>query len=142
MIDVDFINFRYLATDSTELNHLTIIIMSVETVPKNLKNLRACLVCSLVKTLDQFEADGCDNCESVLHLKRNRDNVYDCTSSNFEGMIASCKPEDSWVCKWQRISRFTKGVYAISVQGRLPPSIVRELRSAGIVYKSRDTSKI
>ena len=126
--------------------------MSVETVPKNLKQLRACLVCSLVKTFDQFEADGCDNCESVLHLKavikqtkhtpilpcslsafsqnflnlighlimsfdemlvltgcqRNRDNVYDCTSSNFEGMIASCKPEDSWVCKWQRISKFSK----------------------------------
>jgi len=46
--------------------------MSVETVPKSLKTLRACLVCSLVKTFDQFEADGCDNCESVLHLKRNR----------------------------------------------------------------------
>ena len=59
-------------------------IMSVDTVPKSLKQLRACLVCSLIKTFDQFESDGCDNCESVLHLKRNRDNVYDCTSSNFE----------------------------------------------------------
>ena len=58
--------------------------MSVDTVPKSLKQLRACLVCSLIKTFDQFETDGCDNCESVLHLKRNRDNVYDCTSSNFE----------------------------------------------------------
>ena len=58
--------------------------MSVDTVPKSMKQLRACLVCSLVKTFDQFESDGCDNCESVLHLKRNRDNVYDCTSSNFE----------------------------------------------------------
>ena len=75
-------------------------IMSVDTVPKSLKQLRACLVCSLIKTFDQFESDGCDNCElrqirspsfsslnlgeTVLHLKRNRDNVYDCTSSNFE----------------------------------------------------------
>lgn len=58
--------------------------MSVDIVPKSMKQLRACLVCSLVKTFDQFESDGCDNCESVLHLKRNRDNVYDCTSSNFE----------------------------------------------------------
>ena len=58
--------------------------MSVDIVPKGMKQLRACLVCSLVKTFDQFENDGCDNCESVLHLKRNRDNVYDCTSSNFE----------------------------------------------------------
>ena len=64
-----------------------------------MRQLRACLVCSLVKTPDQFETDGCDNCENFLHLKRNRENVMDCTSSKFEGMIASCKPRDSWVCK-------------------------------------------
>ena len=33
-------------------------------------------------------------------------------------------------------------MYAISVQGRIPPSIGRELRNAGIVYRSRDTSKM
>ena len=59
-----------------------------------------------------------------------------------QGMIAACRPEDSWVCRWQRISKFNKGVYAISVQGRLPPAIVSDLRRAGIVYKSRDTSKM
>ena len=58
--------------------------MSVDTVPESLKQMRACLVCSLIKTFEQFESDGCDNCETVLHLKRNRDNVYDCTSTNFE----------------------------------------------------------
>jgi len=116
--------------------------MSVESVPKDLRQLRACLVCSLIKSFDQFESDGCDNCETVLHLKNNRDNIYDCTSANFDGMIASCKPEDSWVARWQRISKFSKGVYAISVQGRIPPSIGRELRNAGIVYRSRDTSKM
>ena len=41
------------------------IIMSVDTVPKTIKNMRACLVCSLIKTFDQFESDGCDNCELV-----------------------------------------------------------------------------
>ena len=69
--------------------------MSVDTVPKSMKQLRACLVCSLVKTFDQFESDGCDNCESVLHLKRNRDNVYDCTSSNFEVSKAQYNAMDS-----------------------------------------------
>ena len=29
-------------------------------------------VCSLIKSFDQFESDGCDNCETVLHLKNNR----------------------------------------------------------------------
>ena len=57
-------------------------------------------------------------------------------------MIAACKPEDSWVCKWQRINTFNKGVYAISVQGRLPQAIISDLRRAGFNYKSRDTSKM
>jgi transcription elongation factor SPT4 len=75
-------------------------------------------------------------------------------------MIAVMSPEDSWVCKWQRtsenniplhelpinsafssIDRFTKGVYAISVSGRIPNSVVREMKSRGITYRSRDTSQ-
>ena len=74
-------DYVYVNVTKFQTPHTT---MSVDTVPKSLKQLRACLVCSLIKTFDQFETDGCDNCESVLHLKRNRDNVYDCTSSNFE----------------------------------------------------------
>ncbi|XP_054710559.1 transcription elongation factor SPT4-like [Uloborus diversus] len=114
--------------------------MSLESVPKDLRNLRACLLCSMIKSTDQFEFDGCDNCEEYLNLKNNRDLVYDCTSSNFDGMIALMGGEDSWVAKWQRISRNAKGIYAISICGRLPASIVRELKSRGITYRSRDTS--
>ncbi|CAB4059904.1 SUPT4H1 [Lepeophtheirus salmonis] len=110
-------------------------------IPKDLRQLRACLVCSLVKTFEQFENDGCDNCDRFLNLKHNRENVYDCTSSNFDGMIGSCKPEDSWVCKWQRIGRFKRGVYAISVSGRLPPPVIKDMQALNIAYKSRDTSK-
>lgn len=36
--------------------------------------------------------------------------------------------------------RFTRGVYAISVAGRLPNPIIREMKSRGITYRSRDTS--
>ncbi|XP_012262126.1 transcription elongation factor SPT4 [Athalia rosae] len=115
--------------------------MSMETVPKDLRGLRACLVCSLIKTFDQFEFDGCDNCDEFLRMKNNKDNVFDCTSSNFDGMIAVMSPEDSWVCKWQRINRFCKGVYAISVSGRLPSNVIREMKSRGIVYRPRDTSQ-
>lgn len=56
------------------------------------------------QSFDQFEMDGCDNCEEFLRMKNNKDNVYDCTSNNFDGLIAVMSPEDSWVCKWQRIS--------------------------------------
>ena len=45
--------------------------------------------------------------------------------------------------KWHsEIYLSLQGVYAISVQGRLPQSIVSDLRRSGIVYKSRDTSKM
>ncbi|KAG8122842.1 hypothetical protein E2320_018257 [Naja naja] len=64
-----------------------VVIMALETVPKDLRHLRACLLCSLVKTIDQFEFDGCDNCDSYLQMKGNREMVYDCTSSSFDGYI-------------------------------------------------------
>ena len=108
------------------------------------------------QTFDQWEGDGCENCDVFLNMKNNRENVYDCTSSNFDGMIASCKPEDSWVCKWQRIckyhsrnldvlkffflihfsnilflflAKFKQGIYAVSVSGRLPGGVIRDLVS-------------
>ncbi|EDL15828.1 mCG7669, isoform CRA_a [Mus musculus] len=62
--------------------------MALETVPKDLRHLRACLLCSLVKTIDQFEYDGCDNCDAYLQMKGNREMVYDCTSSSFDGCLA------------------------------------------------------
>ncbi|XP_042286723.1 transcription elongation factor SPT4 isoform X1 [Thunnus albacares] len=92
------------------------------------------------ETIDQFEYDGCDNCESYLQMKGNREMVYECTSSSFDGVIAMMSPEDSWVAKWQRIGNFKPGVYAVSVTGRLPPGVVRELKSRGVIYKSRDTA--
>nr|CAG4649051.1 EOG090X0NWO [Polyphemus pediculus] len=115
--------------------------MSVDTVTKDLRNMRACLVCALIKTMDQFEFDGCENCDEFLRMKNNKDNIFDCTSTNFDGMIALMSPEDSWVAKWQRINRKCKGVYAISVSGRLPDSFIREMKSRGLTYRPRDTSQ-
>ncbi|TRY70374.1 hypothetical protein TCAL_04482 [Tigriopus californicus] len=112
-----------------------------DAIPKDLRQIRACLSCSLIKTFEQFESDGCDNCDTFLGLRHNRDNIYDCTSTNFEGMVGMCKPEDSWVGKWQRINRFKTGVYAISVSGRLPQAVVRDMRASNINHRSRDTSK-
>uniref|UniRef100_A0A914VEF2 Transcription elongation factor SPT4 n=1 Tax=Plectus sambesii TaxID=2011161 RepID=A0A914VEF2_9BILA len=110
--------------------------MSIDSVPRDLRNLRACLLCSMVKSFDQFESDGCDNCERYLGLKGDRDKVYECTSANFDGMIAATQPDDSWVCKWQKINRKTKGMYAISVSGSLPTHVVSELKTMGVRYKA------
>ncbi|XP_043471978.1 transcription elongation factor SPT4 [Leptopilina heterotoma] len=113
----------------------------MDTVPKGLRSLRACLGCSLIKTIDQFELDGCENCNLFLRIKNDRDAVMRCTSGNFDGMIAVMCPEDSWVSKWQRISKFTKGVYALSVSGTLPREAIKDMRSQGITYRNRDTSQ-
>ena len=56
-------------------------------------------------------------------------------------LIGAAKLDDSWVCKWQRINRFKKGVYAISVSGRLPPAVIRDMQTNNIPYRNRDTSK-
>ena len=41
----------------------------------------------LFKTLEQFERNGCENCEEFLHMKNNRDAVYEYTSSSFDGYL-------------------------------------------------------
>ena len=58
------------------------------------------------QSFEQFEFHGCDNCEDFLGMKNNREMVYDCTSNNFDGLIALTNPEDSWVAKWQKIGIF------------------------------------
>ncbi|KRZ54300.1 Transcription elongation factor SPT4 [Trichinella nativa] len=111
-------------------------------IPKDFRNLRACLVCSMIKSIDQFESQGCDNCEQFLSMKHDRDKVYDCTSANFDGMIFLTDPDDSWVGRWQMISKKKIGIYAISVSGTLPNAVVSEIRAMGMHYKPymRDTT--
>ena len=84
--------------------------MSLSSIPKNDRNLRACLICSMVKSLDLFDRDGCDNCERFLKIKGNRsvfqllrkihvkfrDSVLECTSANFDGLIGMMHPPQSW----------------------------------------------
>jgi len=93
----------------------------MSTAPNDLKGLRACLGCSLVKTEQQFLQSGCANCDN-LGLKGSRQRVQDCTSASFDGLISLMDPDGSWVARWQRINGagFQPGCYAISVQGRLP----------------------
>jgi transcription elongation factor SPT4 len=71
-------------------------------------------------------------------VKGDRDRILDCTSSHFDGMVASIAPKDSWVARWQRIDQFQKGIYAVVVRGRLPDHIIHILDQNGIVYKPRD----
>ncbi|KAF8427462.1 putative transcriptional elongation protein Spt4 [Tirmania nivea] len=108
--------------------------------PGQYRNLRACMVCSIVQPHSKFTKEGCPNCEEAIHLRNNPDKVEDCTSPVFEGLIALWQPTSSWVSKWQRIDGFVKGMYAVKVSGNLPEEIILQLEDADVYYQPRDGS--
>ncbi|KAI6233359.1 Transcription elongation factor SPT4 [Aphelenchoides fujianensis] len=112
-------------------------------IPRDLRGLRACLVCSAIKSADMFEAQGCDNCDHLLEMKNDPEKVDQCTSANFDGFIAVTEPDDSWVCRWQGIKARVPGLYAISVSGSLQRDVIAELRARGYKYRPemRDKSQ-
>lgn len=106
----------------------------------NQRNLRACMVCSIVRTGSSFLKDGCPNCESVLGLQGSQEAVQECTSQVFDGVITLGDPSSSWVAKWQRLSSYVPGVYAVKVVGQLPGDVLNVLEDNGIKYVPRDGS--
>jgi len=109
--------------------------------PGQQRNLRACMVCSIVMTQSRFLKEGCPNCEEFLHLEGSMDAIIDCTSQVFEGLIALADPSKSWVAKWQRLDGYVKGVYATKVSGQLPDDVVSAMEDDfRIRYIPRDGS--
>lgn len=80
------------------------------------RSLRACLVCSFVQSQSKFHKQGCPNCD-FLEMVGNSDNVADCTSEVFEGLITVNDTQGSWVARWQRLIGYVPGVYATQVNG-------------------------
>jgi transcription elongation factor SPT4 len=109
--------------------------------PNQQRNLRACMVCSIVRTYAQFMNGGCPNCEDILELIGNSDNVTDCTSAVFEGLISVSDTSRSWVARFQRLEGYVPGVYATQVEGILPEEHVSAIEAAGINYIPRDGSE-
>lgn len=89
----------------------------------------------MIKSYEQFRADGCDNCEDVLRMRENTDRVLDCTSASFTGMVAMIAPTKSWVSKWQRADQAQPGLYALKVFGKLPDEIMEDLQRLDISAK-------
>lgn len=40
-------------------------------------------------------------------MRGSMERVAECTSTIYDGMIAMMEPEESWVARWQRISKWT-----------------------------------
>ena len=88
----------------------------------------------------KFLKVGCPNCESILGLANSPDAIADCTSQVFDSLITMGDPQASWVAKWQRISNYVAGVYAVKVVGTLPDEIIQILEDNGVRYMPRDGS--
>ncbi|KAK0206006.1 transcription initiation protein spt4 [Desarmillaria ectypa] len=105
------------------------------------RQMRACLLCSVIQTSADFRKDGCPNCDSILQLRDNPERIQSCTTQYFDGIIAVTDPEKSWVARWQRTSKFVRGMYAVRVKGRISEDIEAELEAAGIKYRPRDQTE-
>jgi transcription elongation factor SPT4 len=101
--------------------------------------LRACLACSQIKTQHAFRKDGCENCP-MLRMKGSPAVVNECTSSRFRGVIGLLDPKKSWIAKWQRVSEFRPGLYAMTVEGVLADDNIRDVEQGGRCYYEREES--
>jgi len=106
-------------------------------LPSELKGLRACMVCTLVKTMNQFLDEGCDNCERFLQMRDRQDRVMETTSNVFEGLAAVHQPNDSWVAKYQGLQMLKPGCYALEVTGVMSPEIDNFLKNKNIPYRAK-----
>ncbi|KAL9191482.1 hypothetical protein ACHAXT_001188 [Thalassiosira profunda] len=105
-------------------------------VPDQLKGVRSCMRCGLVKTLDQFLEYGCENCP-YLDMAGNHERCNLCTTAFFEGQAAVMDPGESWAAKWLRVDAHLPGVYAISITGQFDKEIEEELENRGVRWRCR-----
>eukprot|EP00568_Trieres_chinensis_P003989 CAMPEP_0183291994 /NCGR_PEP_ID=MMETSP0160_2-20130417/1226_1 /TAXON_ID=2839 ORGANISM="Odontella Sinensis, Strain Grunow 1884" /NCGR_SAMPLE_ID=MMETSP0160_2 /ASSEMBLY_ACC=CAM_ASM_000250 /LENGTH=132 /DNA_ID=CAMNT_0025452887 /DNA_START=43 /DNA_END=438 /DNA_ORIENTATION=+ len=105
----------------------TVAVLADARVPSNMRGIRACMRCGILKTLDQFLEEGCENCP-FLDME-NKSTEY--TTAFFEGQAAVMDPRQSWVAKWLRVDGYLPGVYAISVVGQFDKETQEELEAGG-----------
>lgn len=105
-------------------------------VPSNLKSIRACKRCGLLKTLDQFFEEGCENCP-FFDMQDDADKVSRCTTAFFEGQAAIMDPRESWAAKWIRVNAHLPGVYALQVTGQFDRELEEDMENRGIRWRCR-----
>ena len=105
-------------------------------VPWDMKKLRACFSCHILKTEKQFAEEGCSNCP---FFKMNRYPVFEYTSGNFEGMISVIENQQSWISRHLNLSSFVPGVYALRILSKIPQQL-QEALEANDIQTARNKS--
>lgn len=100
----------------------------MQAVPTELKVLRACIPCMLIKTLTQFVDNGCENCPWLGREPK----PQDYTTANFQGMISLMQPGKSWVAKWQRTTKMVPGCYAVKVNEEVHAEVAELIKENGV----------
>ena len=80
--------------------------------PNDVKKLRSCLNCHLVKTEKQFREKGCENCQ-IFRAKGFT--VFEYTTANFESIINLTKPSKSGIARHLNLTNFLPGSYSLKV---------------------------
>jgi len=104
--------------------------------PTSLRAMRACKRCGMLKGIDQFIEEGCENCP-FLAMRDDIDRCNRCTTAFFEGQAAVMDPRKSWVAKWLRVDAYLPGVYAISVTGQFDQEIEDKLVNMSCRWRCR-----
>eukprot|EP00892_Ulva_mutabilis_P004334 jgi/Ulvmu1/2272/UM013_0119.1 len=78
------------------------------------RDLWACRSCGLVKTIIQFEEEGCDNCDPGNPM--GVDAMQETCTTNFSGFIAIMDPDKSWCARWIRKKKYIPGCYALKIE--------------------------
>ena len=92
------------------------------------------MVCSIVQLHSKFLQSGCPNCEKMLELQGSTENIEDCTSQVYEGLITLTDPKASWVARWNRLDGYVPATYAVKVVGQLPDEMVDKVEGGGVRY--------
>ena len=77
--------------------------------PNGLKKLKACVDCHLIKTANQFQKEGCDNCGT------RKNEISEKITSKFKGIIAITDPQKSWCAKYLDKTNYKPGFYCLSI---------------------------
>eukprot|EP01130_Rhizamoeba_saxonica_P012293 TRINITY_DN5164_c0_g4_i1.p2 TRINITY_DN5164_c0_g4~~TRINITY_DN5164_c0_g4_i1.p2 ORF type:complete len:130 (+),score=29.58 TRINITY_DN5164_c0_g4_i1:47-391(+) len=80
-------------------------------VPDNMRRLRACKNCALLKSVNQWDEAGCTNCDRGAYSSSN-------ITSEFSGLVSFMRPNESWVARYLNHANQVPGCYAMEVNLR------------------------